>query len=245
MALVPLLATALPFLATRAVGAGPAWSLLAMAGCAAISAGLGFLVVRRSGKGPHAVGLRGRRDGTITAILLGPRLPVVAVGLPMLLFGAQAHPATRGIVAAALAMAVLVALSDELWFRGLILAGLRGSGLGRAILVTAVLSTLLHLPTALAAPTALGAALQMLFLLLFGIVAAQVVVAMGSLWVMLVLHVGWSLVGALSALPPDPRVDPGLDAATYITGAAIAAIILGILALSLIPNVRRAAAARV
>lgn len=113
-------------------------------------------------------------------------LPPVAAGLPFLLLGWNLEP---GAVVPLLLVGVpLVALNEELMFRGLLLDILGPLGVRRAVLLTSVLFGASHLVNLVSGAFPPFVAMQVAVTTAGGVAFAAIRLRTGSLWSVLVLH---------------------------------------------------------
>ena len=107
-------------------------------------------------------------------------------------------------------LAIAVGVNEEVWFRGIALAVLRPHGVRVAIAGTSVLFGILHLANLLAGESMAVAGLQLAFALLFGVVAAQLVVRTGSLWPAIAWHTAWDLLNFAGGNSTSPLALSGI-----------------------------------
>ncbi|WP_445997093.1 lysostaphin resistance A-like protein [Okibacterium fritillariae] len=209
-AFVPVVFTAVASAVGQVGGLGDGPASLVIAAGAALSAVVGLLVVRRSRVSLPLFGFRAparARD----ALWFVPALLTVVIALATQ--GVGAPPSLLGAFAI---MSLAVAVNEELWFRGIVLAVLRSIGTRAAIVGSALLFGVLHLAN-LAAGVDLGAALlQLAFAALFGLVAAQLAVLTGSLWPAIVWHAAWDVVNLSSGNEQGAAASVGLALACLI-----------------------------
>lgn len=155
-------------------------SIYVMTASVAISAIIGLVWMRLSRRSLAAYGLRTPENGDIVwwglPLLLSPLLTAFS--------GIQV---SGGVVIAYLVFTACVALNEEIWFRGLILAALGKMGTKRAVTISAGLFSILHLSNALNGKSAGYLIAQLVFALLVGIVLAELFFLTGSLWI----GIGW------------------------------------------------------
>lgn len=158
----------------------------------AMSALVGLMVAARAQIGLANLGLRAPRN-------LGPVLwlipPLAVVGISFLGSG---FAVSSSMVLPLLCMALAAAFSEEIWFRGFVLAVLRVRGARYGVIGSSVMFAVLHLSNALSGQkNAEYLLLQVLFAALFGFVAAEIMVLTGSLWVVIAWHFAWDAVNYL------------------------------------------------
>lgn len=185
-------------------------SVLALAGAAVMSAGVGLVVMRGSGPRLSAYGMQRPRNPDV-AIWFLPALGAVLVSIVSQIGGLDL---ARWLPYAALAIAT--ALNEELWFRGVIVTVLRTRGVRAAVYGSAALFAILHLANLAGGEPALDAALQLVFALLFGIAAARLVLATGSIWPAAAWHAAWNFVNLLAGDQTTPVALIGLGLASTI-----------------------------
>jgi membrane protease YdiL (CAAX protease family) len=192
LALVPVVFTGAASALAQVMHAGEVASALIIAIGAGISAVLGVVVMRISPSTVRQYGLTSPRRAR-AALLFVPLVLTVAMAT-----------ATQGIAvpsAAILAYAVLaavVAVNEEVWFRGIVLAVLRSTGVRSAIIGSSIIFGALHLANLAGGQDPAATALQLVFAVLFGVVAAEITVLTGSLWPAILWHAAWDFVNDLS-----------------------------------------------
>lgn len=92
------------------------------------------------------------------------------------------------MAAAYLSLWIAVGFNEEIWFRGLLLAALRGRGDRFAIVAGAVIFALLHLGNIFTGQPVVYIVGQQALALLVGIVLAGMVIACRSLWIGIIWH---------------------------------------------------------
>lgn len=215
-ALVPVLFTAAGSAAAQILRLSPTGSTLVVAAAATVSAGVAVVVMVCAPSPLAAYGLR-RPENLRGALWLIPAAATVLIAL-----ATQATSVTVGDWLPLLALVIAVALNEELWFRGLILSVLRVRGQAAAVYGSAGLFGVLHLANLAAGDSVGDAAVQLIFAVVFGLVAAQLVVLTRSLWPVIGWHVAWNYVNLLSGNQSTPLVLAGVALATaVIVGYAI------------------------
>lgn len=186
--LVPVAGTIAGAVAGQVSGAGDPNSYLFMAAGIAVAALLGLLVLWRAKPSFADFGFR-------RPVALQPALwflPLVAEVVLIPVFTGVTVPPTAIAIFAAVALAA--AFSEEIWYRGIVLALLRHKGTRFAVAASSALFAVLHLTNLFGGKSPLYAALQFLFAALFGFVAAEVVALTGSLWPGIAWHFGHDFV---------------------------------------------------
>ena len=219
LALVPVVATAVGSAAGQVAGLGEVAAALVLAVVVAGSAVVGLLL------------LRSRRPGAAAPAGLGRPRRLAAVGwcAPLLLtvvVAAVTQPVrvSGPLLAAYAVLVVCVALNEEVWFRGVLLAVLRPSGLRAAVVGSTVLFAVLHLANLAGGQGATASVLQLVFAALFGLVAAEVAVVTRSLWPAIAWHALWDLASYAGGNPTT---------VTALTGLAVVCAVMLALALVL------------
>lgn len=219
-ALVPVIFTAVASAAAQLTGASDTDSALIIAGGAALSAALGVAVMLMSPPRLAEYGFRAPRR-TAAAWWFAP-LPVTV----LVAFATQGVQVPWQSAAAYAALAIAVAVNEEVWFRGIVLAVLRTASARSAVIGTSILFGVLHLANLAGGADPAAAALQLVFAVLFGVVAAELVVATGSLWPAMLWHAAWdavNFVGGNSSSVPS------------LIGIAIACAVMLVYAIRLFP----------
>lgn len=143
-------------------------------------------------------------------------LPLFAV--PVVLVAVTGITVSPAQAAAYGALAVCVGFSEEIWFRGLLLAALRRLGTRTAIIGGAAVFGALHLTNFFAGLPPLYLGLQFVFACLVGFVLAELVTITGSLW----LLIGWHAVYDLAAFSTGEDLTPAALAGLAISTAMLA-----------------------
>ncbi|XUK60871.1 CPBP family intramembrane metalloprotease [Plantibacter sp. RU18] len=198
--------------AAQLSGATEAGGALILAGGAAASAALGLAVMRRSPATLSSYGLR-QPARLRAALWLAPAALTVLIMLV-----SQGIHVGGPTLAAYGVLVVAVALNEETWFRGIVLAVLRARSVRSAVVGSSVLFGVLHLANLAGGEDAGAAILQVVFAALFGLVAAQLVVLTGSLWPVIVWHAAWNFVSFAGGNTTGPGATVGI-------GIAIAAML--------------------
>ncbi|UUT34740.1 CPBP family intramembrane glutamic endopeptidase [Microbacterium elymi] len=198
--------------------ASEAVSALVIAAGAAISAAVGLAIMLRSRPTARRYGFRVPADAA--AVWWFVPLPVTIV----------AAAATQGFhvpwptAASYAVLTIAVAVNEEVWFRGIVLAVLRGAGVRVAVIGSSTLFGVPHLANLAGGEDVFAAALQLVFAVLFGLVAAELVVLTGSLWPAIAWHAAWDFVNYLGGNAIS-------GAALAGTGVACAAMLVYAIAL--------------
>jgi membrane protease YdiL (CAAX protease family) len=217
-ALVPVAFTA----AASAIGQGTALGAVAaalvVAGGAAVSTAVGLLVIGRSRDTAGEYGFRRARRASAAWWFL-PIPATVATAL-----------ATQGVhvgwpqLAAYAVLAVAVAVNEEVWFRGIILAVLRPRGVRVAVVGSSALFGVLHLANLASGQDLAVSVLQVAFAVVFGLVAAELVVVTGSIWPVIGWHAGWDFVNYLGGNATTQGAVVGIGVAVAVMVAYAAAM---------------------
>lgn len=168
--------------AGQLAGLGNTAAIGILAAFVAASALVGLLIMRASRRPLAIYGFRAP-DHTQAAAW---GLPLVA--LPLLVSTTSGFHLTSQAVLAYAALTIAVAFNEEIWFRGLAQAALRGYGHKQAILIGAALFGLLHLANAAGGASPLYLVLQVGFAGLVGLVLAEIAAITGSLWIGIAWH---------------------------------------------------------
>nr|WP_244954142.1 CPBP family intramembrane glutamic endopeptidase [Spelaeicoccus albus] len=161
--------------------------------------------MRSSGRSKKSFGYR-RPVNLRAAWWLVP--PVITIGLVL---ATAAPSATGSIIGAYLVLSVAVAVNEETWFRGNALAVLRPVGIRAAIVVSSVLFGVMHLANLAGGADLSSSLLQMVFALIFGVVAAELVVVTSSLWPAILWHAAWDFVNYLGGNETVPLALVGVE----------------------------------
>ena len=212
-ALVPVLFTAAGSAAAQIAGADEASSALIIAIGAGLSAGLGLLVMRLSPPTLRQYGFRAALGGRSVWWFLPLPISIVIV------VGTQGVQVTGAVAASYAVLTIAVAVNEEVWFRGIILAVLRKGGVRVAIIGSSVLFGVLHLANLAGGTYPAAAVLQLVFAALFGVVAAELTILTGSLWPAIVWHAAWDFANFIggNAVTSAALAGIGIVCATMLT----------------------------
>lgn len=181
-----------------------------IAAAATASALLGLLVAGLSRQRLRAFGYR-------RAVNVGQAWWFLPPALTVLLVLATSGVTISGQLIAAYAVLVIaVAINEETWFRGVVLALLRPSGIRAAIIGSAALFGVLHLGNLAGGADPAGTLLQALFAVLFGVIAAELAVLTGSLWPAIIWHATWDFTSYLGGNATTPLALAGVGAACVV-----------------------------
>lgn len=175
----------------------------------------GLIVMRVSGHSIRRLGYRWPMN-LRAAWWLVP--PAMTVGLVLV----TAAPSSPGSIAAAyLVLSVAVAINEETWFRGIIVAVLQPKGIRTAMVVSSVLFGVMHLANLAGGADLVSSLLQMAFALIFGLVAAELVIVTGSLWPAILWHAAWDFVNYVGGneITPLALAGVGLSCAVMVAYA--------------------------
>lgn len=198
LALIPVVFTAAGSAAGQILAIGEVASVLLIAVAALISALIGITVMGLSGQPRRRYGFRAPKNVRAAWWFAPPAITVILV------LATTGVSSTGTIGAAYLVLAIAVAINEETWFRGIVLAVMRPAGIRTALIVSSVLFGVLHLAN-LAGGADLGAALlQVAFAVIFGLVAAELAIVTGSLWPAVAWHAAWDFVNFLGGNAMSP-----------------------------------------
>lgn len=107
---------------------------------------------------------------------------------PLLIAATTGIGVDRSLIPGFLWLAAATAFSEEIWYRGLVMAALRHRSERTAIVGSAAIFGVLHLTNLAGGASPVYATLQVLFAALFGLVAALVVSRSGALWPVIAWH---------------------------------------------------------
>lgn len=214
-ALVPVVFTAAASAAAQIAQANDGVTAFLIAGGAGLSAAVGVVVMKFSPPRFVAYGVRAPRGGRAVWWCL-PLLLTIAIACV-----SQGIRVSGSTAVAYAVLAVAVAVNEEVWFRGIILAILRrGRGTVRvAVVGSSALFGVLHLANLAGGEDPAAAVLQLVFAVLFGLVAAEVTVLTGSLWPAIAWHAAWDFTNYLGGNATDANALAGLA----IAGAVVLA----------------------
>ena len=144
-------------------------------------------------------------------------IPLAA--LPVILVASAPIAVAASQALAYVVLAIAVSFSEEIWFRGLLLASLRSLGRRRAVVGASMVFGTLHLTNLFAGgePTFVG--LQFAFACLVGFVLAELVEVTGSLWIGIVWHILYDAVAF--------SIGDSLSRVTLVAVAAMTAVLVG------------------
>lgn len=155
---------------------------------------VGLLVLARRG-GLRAAGLQPQPWGRAFALTAPLFLPTVVTLTLALLFGGSWEPG-RVVVFALLAL--LVGLTEEVLFRGLAYTALRGLGVGRAVVGSALIFGVVHLLNIAQGADVLATVLQVVYAFTVGCAFAAGLEAGGRLLPLIAAHAATDLFGFIS-----------------------------------------------
>lgn len=144
-------------------------------------------------------------------------LPLLAV--PVVLVAVVGISVTPVQVAAYGLLSLCVGFSEEIWFRGLLLATLRRLGTRTAIIGGSAVFGTLHLTNFFAGREPLYLVLQFAFACLVGFVLAELMAITGSLWIGIVWHFVYDLSAFSTGDDLSAAALAGVAAATAILAA--------------------------
>lgn len=210
-ALVPVVFTAVGSAVGQVLELGDTEAVWVIAAAVAVSALLGLLVMAASRQRYSSYGYR-RPVNVRRAWWFVP--PLITMLLVLLTGGVAI---SGQMIAATAVLVIAVAINEETWFRGIVLALLRPAGIRTAIIGSSALFGVLHLANLAGGADLAGALLQVAFAVLFGVIAAELAVLTGSLWPAIGWHAAWDFVSYL-----------GGDAATplALVGVGIACVVM-------------------
>lgn len=209
-ALIPVVFTAGGSAAGQVMALDDTAAVWLIAAAVTVSAAIGLLVMGLSRQGFGAYGFR-RAINARTAWWFVP--PVVTV---LLVLTTSGIAISGPLIAAYAALVIAVAINEETWFRGVVLALLRTSSIRTAIIGSAVLFGVLHLSGLAGGADPVAAGLQVLFAVLFGVIAAELVVVTGSLWPAIAWHATWDFVSYLGGNAGTPLALTGVGVACVV-----------------------------
>jgi len=144
-------------------------------------------------------------------------LPLLAV--PVVLVAVVGIRVTPVQAAAYCVLSLSVGFSEEIWFRGLLLATLRRLGTRTAIIGGSAVFGTLHLTNFFAGREPLYLVLQFAFACLVGFVLAELMAITGSLWIGIVWHFVYDLCALSTGDDLSPAALVGVACATAILAA--------------------------
>lgn len=122
-------------------------------------------------------------------------LPILGIEVLPFFFGFK-EELTFGLFGVYLLFSIVVGLTEELYFRGLILDLLKPQKLGIIVLVSSLLFSLGHIANLLAGQDLFWTLIQVVFALVFAVVTALIALATQSFWIPAL----WHMVHNFSAL---------------------------------------------
>ena len=206
--LIPVVLTSIGFGAAQSQHLDDRHTYLWVAAAVTVAAVLGLVRMARATPTLTAFGFRRPTNGSTAGLLgfaplvLGPVLVALTTGVGV----------DRARIPGFLWLAAAAAVSEEVWYRGLVMAVLRQCSLRTAIVGSAAIFGVLHLANLFGGVSPVYAVLQLAFAALFGLVAALVVTHTRSLWPVIAWHFAH-------------------DAVTYVGGDVITPTALGVLPL--------------
>ncbi|WP_040167444.1 CPBP family intramembrane glutamic endopeptidase [Microbacterium gorillae] len=218
LALIPLICTAVGSAIGQVLDLPNAAAMLVIAAAVTVSATIGLLIARAAAPGLRGFGFRAPASQPLPALLIIPALTVIIT------VAAGGGFAPLPTIAAAVVLCAVVAVNEELFFRGLVLGALSRYGARVAVSGSAGFFAVLHLGSLAGGASPLYAALQLVFAALFGIVAGELACLTGSLWPTIAWHFAYDLASYATgdALTPLSLTGIGVNCAAL----AILAVIL-------------------
>lgn len=183
--LIPVLLTAIGSAAAQIAHADDASSAVIIAGAVGVSATVGLMVMKVSPVSFPQYGFRFPRGARAVWWFLPVPITVIIAVVTQ-----GVHLPGSAIAAYAL-LTIVVAVNEEVWFRGVILSVLRSGGARVAVVGSSVMFGVLHLSNLAGGESLEAGILQLVFAVLFGIVAAELTVVTGSLWPAIGWHAAW------------------------------------------------------
>ncbi|WP_428540766.1 lysostaphin resistance A-like protein [Profundibacter sp.] len=149
---------------------------------------------------------------------------IIVWGWIVLLSHIQLPGERLGVFALVGLTTLLVGISEELVYRGVVLRGfLKNGSVWVAMLVSAVTFSLLHSVNYFGGVNGAGVVAQLKFTFLVGLVYAPIAIRLGAIWPLMVLHWLWDflLIGGLTSLSGPPAEIANLLRPLIIAEAAI------------------------
>lgn len=191
-AFIPVILTAAGSAVSQINGTDAATSALTIAAGAGLGAAIGLVVLWKSPPSIREYGFR---------VPIGVRSVWWFLPLPvtvLIVIATQGIHLPPSVIAAYGVLAIAVALNEEIWFRGIVLTVLQSKGARGAIIGSSILFGVLHLANVFGGESTGAAVLQLVFAVLFGFVAAELVVLTGSLWPAIAWHAAWDFTNYIS-----------------------------------------------
>lgn len=146
---------------------------------------VGFIILRIIKMPLNEAGFRKPREGSLKK--LNYLLTLIAVALSGLTGGINLSGGI-GYIFACLLYVLAIALSEELFFRGIICSILKEKGSTRAILISAALFGVCHVLQAIGNPDLIGTILAICFAFFYGIAFAQIFLITKSIFPGILIH---------------------------------------------------------
>jgi len=159
---------------------------MVMAATIAVSAGLGILIMRKSGFILSEFGFNRKVNHNAGKVWF--YLPLIIIELtPVAVFGFSSELSSSLFLAIAL-LTIAVGFNEEIFFRGLALKFLGEKGSKKAIVWSSVIFGVLHIGNAFSGRDMQYIILQVAFAFLVGIVLAELVTITKNLWIVIIWH---------------------------------------------------------
>ncbi len=213
MALVPVLLTTVGFAVAGATHQSDRVTYLAGAAATAVSAVVGFLIMVAAKPTLAQFGFR-KPENVRKALWFVP-----AALLPPIAFFATGFSVSPSLVLGFVSMAGAAAFNEEIWYRGLVMSVFRNRGTKVAVAVSSILFGVLHLVNLFGGKSITYAALQFVFAVLFGLVAAELYAITRSLVPAIVWHATYDTAAYLSG---DSLSTPALVAIAVMVAILVA-----------------------
>lgn len=152
----------------------------------AIAIAVGVWIIKNRGFSKEELGIRAPALTELKNLLWFA--PLILIEVPMIINGLR-EDIRFSLVLALLVFTISVAIAEELYFRGIILSILRRKGTSFGIMLSAILFGVAHLGNLLGGKSLSITGSQVFFALLFGLVAAEIVVRTKSLLFPVIWHI--------------------------------------------------------
>lgn len=186
IALIPVMFLSISGVVMSITGLNESQSIIAQTIAFMLSLIVGFLIVKKSGITFKGIGFCKPKQGSgkIVFYYIPPIIAVFIIFIPG--FGEQ-NDVVRVLLL--MVLTVFVGITEELYFRGIIIQRMKILGIKRAILISSFIFGIIHLPNVLVSNfTPVYVLIQMVFATAFGVAAAVIVLITKSLMIVISWH---------------------------------------------------------
>ncbi|MCY9532398.1 CPBP family intramembrane metalloprotease [Paenibacillus alvei] len=190
------LMTATGFAVTKAIGLDDDHSLLVLAAFLAVSAIIGFMIMKKSRFSLYDYGFRYSEAKSSSKVMFYiPLLVIEVLSIVAYGFSGEIRPVQYVFT---LLFTISIGFNEEIYFRGLALRYIGEKGIKAAIIWSSVIFGVLHMANAFGGQNIGYSLLQVVYAFLIGIVFAEIVSITKSLWFVIVWHAAHDFISLLT-----------------------------------------------